>query len=161
MARSKNNRVYKWGNGGGFGIPAQVAGERIDLIREQHGGRITPESVVEDASDENSPLHPAFCWDNDDAARKYRLWQARKLIACVTVTIEAAPQAGPTRAFVSVRLNDDKEPSYTTIEHAMGDDGLRDQLLNEAMREAKQWRRRYSQLKELEPVFAAVDAVAA
>lgn len=41
---------------------------------------ITPQEVLEKARDENSELHKCFEWDNDIAAEKYRLEQARKII---------------------------------------------------------------------------------
>lgn len=66
--------------------------ERLALIAKQAKGRLTPESVVADAKFNNSPLHHLFEWSDTEAARKYRLHQARQLIASVkvNVTIEDA-----------------------------------------------------------------------
>lgn len=53
--------------------------ERLQSL-EGDDGRITPEAVVEDARDPESPLHDEFEWDDSVAAEKYRLEQARRLL---------------------------------------------------------------------------------
>ena len=39
------------------------------------------EDVVAAARDPLSPLHSKFQWDDSKAAHRYRLWQARQIIA--------------------------------------------------------------------------------
>jgi hypothetical protein len=43
-------------------------------------GRLTPDAIVADAQDEDSPLHECFEWDDSEAAHKFRLTQARGLL---------------------------------------------------------------------------------
>ncbi len=62
--------------------------KRLERLIELGGGKLTPASVVSDASDPASPLHSCFEWDDSVAAHKYRLEQARVLIRsvkCVSV----------------------------------------------------------------------------
>jgi hypothetical protein len=54
---------------------------------EQRRGMLTPEIVVEEASDVSHPWHDEFTWDNDVAGERYRLGQARRLIARVRITV--------------------------------------------------------------------------
>ena len=54
---------------------------------EDKNGRLTPEGVVRAASDPDSPLHEHFQWDDSEAAKSWRLQQARCLIHSVTVTV--------------------------------------------------------------------------
>jgi hypothetical protein len=54
---------------------------------EQRRGELTPAIVVEEASDPNHPWHDEFVWDNDVAGERYRINQARRLIARVRVTV--------------------------------------------------------------------------
>ena len=44
------------------------------------GGEISPQQLVEDAADENSPFHEDFEWDDEKAGHEFRLHQARKTI---------------------------------------------------------------------------------
>lgn len=52
------------------------------------GGRLTAKAVVEDARNEDSPLHAEFEWNDAKAAEKFRLEQARTLIQSFKVYIE-------------------------------------------------------------------------
>ena len=77
----------------------KAARDRIVELAEANGGRITPEQVLEDARDPESPLHNYFEWDVETAARQYWLDQARTLIRSVKiVTREEPPTEIPLRA---------------------------------------------------------------
>jgi hypothetical protein len=54
-------------------------------LRELHArdGRVTPESFVELATPEDSPLHRFFEWNDAEAARQHRLHQARQIVRTV------------------------------------------------------------------------------
>ena len=43
----------------------------------------------------------------------------------------------------------------------MTDDEMRAELVNEALGEVKRWRRKYERLRELVPIFRAIDKVEA
>lgn len=149
--------VYKWREGSrGFGVKAAIVGERIEQIRIANGGRIDPADVVDDARSKRSPLHKAFEWNDSKAAESYRVWQARAMLGALVVIHESAKDIGPVRAFVNVRENADA--SYTSMDDAMSVPDLRRQVIARALREAKEWRRRYNQYNELGAVFSAIDA---
>jgi hypothetical protein len=59
--------------------------ERLAEIEEANRGRLTPEAVVRDAEDPDSPLHDYFEWDNKEAGHRWRIEQARALIVSVRV----------------------------------------------------------------------------
>lgn len=63
----KLNDLYK--------ADAQKCYEEVQSLEE-----ITVENVLEKGRDESSELHKCFTWDNDEAAEKYRLIQARDII---------------------------------------------------------------------------------
>ncbi|MBX6387319.1 MAG: hypothetical protein IRZ07_30805 [Microbispora sp.] len=137
------------------GLDAQVVGERLDAIRERDGG-IMAEAVVDDARPVDSPLHPAFEWDDSVAAEKYRLDQARYLIRAVVIQRPDVEEPRPVRAFVVVKESDGNEV-YTSTITALSDEELRRQVLERALRELDAWRRRYDDLAELAEVLAAAD----
>lgn len=74
--------------------------ERLAAIGQLHGGLITPEAVVQDATDPDSPLHDQFEWDDSIAAAKHRLWQARCVISSVTVKYEVESKVISTPRYV-------------------------------------------------------------
>jgi hypothetical protein len=67
------------------GVPQAVIAE-LERLRDEGGGIIDPEKVVEAAADEGSPLRGYFEWDQAAAAHAHRLEQARKLLRRVRIT---------------------------------------------------------------------------
>ena len=59
------------------------------------------EDVVAAARDPLSPLHSKFQWDDSKAAHRYRLWQARQIIASVTIKL---PDGRATRKYINVTV---------------------------------------------------------
>lgn len=157
--------IYQWRNeylnglSKQIGVSAQTVGEEIERLSRHEN--ITPTDVVTAARDENSPLHRFFDWDDQSAAEKYRLTQARHIISAISVTITES--AEPVPAFVRVVYQEEAAPTslYVPIAKAMSNKESRDYLLNEAMIALRGWRKRYSELSELANVFSLVDTAIA
>jgi len=150
--------IYEWKRQPRGGLDAQVAGEYLEMLRDTSGGALTPESVLADAENDASPLHPAFEWDDSKAAAAHRLDQARYILRQIVVTFEERPDDDPIRAFVVVReAEDDDDAVFTHIAVALSDDAKRAQLIARAKREIMAWRHRHKQLVELAEIFTAVD----
>jgi hypothetical protein len=60
--------------------------ERLRSLETEHGG-ITPDAVVSDAKQQDSPLHSLFEWNVQKAAAKYWIETAREVIASVTLIV--------------------------------------------------------------------------
>ena len=94
------------------GVPADVAARELARIRSENGGKLTASSVVEAAEADDAPLHPFFVWDDTEAAREYRLMQARQLVRSVRVIRDDQP---PRRIYVHVS-KDEGEGSYDPLD---------------------------------------------
>lgn len=133
----------------------------LEAIRRRNGGILKAEDVVEFARVDTTALHSEFEWDDSKASAAYRLVQARKVIR-VTVQMLPSPHATdePIRAYVSV-LSDRVLPGggYRSFSEVMSDDDFREELINDALGEVKRWRRKYDRLRELSPIFRAIDRV--
>lgn len=152
--------IYQWKPGSHVSkISAQVAGERLEWLRETHGA-LSAEIVVDDARDPDALLHPVLEWRDEVAAEEFRKTQARDLIRSVVfVPDEAASEdAAPVRAFVVV--GEVGELSYTSTYVAMADETMRQQIVARALRELRQFQAKYSGLTELAEVFAAATKIA-
>jgi hypothetical protein len=137
-------------------VPAQKVGERLERIRAANNGDLTKEAVVEDARSTKSPLHKIFEWDNDVAAEKFRLEQARFLIKSISVVV-SEEQTAPVRAFVNVRGSNTS--AYTSMSDAMSDPQLRALVLDRARRELEDWRARYRHLEEFADIIDMINSV--
>lgn len=100
--------------------------DRLNELAEANGGRITPDEVVAEARQKNSPLHEYFaareCFDQKKAAAHWCVAVARELIRSVRVdvvtenfTVKAPqfvrdPSAGQKQGYTSLgRLRSDAE----------------------------------------------------
>jgi hypothetical protein len=141
----------------------QAVASELEQICQKHGGLLRPEDVVTFARNKRTALHSEFEWDDAKASAEYRLEQARRVIR-VSVTVLPSPHSDqePVRAYVSV-VSDRVQPGggYRSFVEVMTDDDMRSELVNEAISEAKRWRRKYERLRELAPIFRAIDKVEA
>jgi hypothetical protein len=106
-------------------------------------------------------------WDNTQAAKQYRLWQARQLIA-VVVTI-VTPEIPQHRVYVSMESDRKRgkagqsKGGYRATADVQSQADLRAQLLRQMKTELRVFvmgfKRRYGAIAELIPVFAAIDNV--
>lgn len=156
--------VYKWRNGRSFGVPAQVAGERLAQIAEAEGGQLSPSAVVEDATPEGSPLHPAFEWDNTVAAQKHREQQARAMLSSiVSVRVhQSRPEEQSARlVYVSVGQPVKGGACYVRTEDAMSSKANREHVVRSAMIALAGWKERYGHIEELARVVEAIEDIQA
>ena len=150
--------TFAWRPESRFPIGAQVAAERLNIIKQAAGG-ITPSAVVDDARGDNSPLHPCFEWDDPKAAEGFRLAQARKLIgSIVVVEVGENPVNKETRAFVHTSIS---EPRYEPIEVAMSRPDIRAEVLARARGEIANWKARYAAYSEFARLHATIDELLA
>lgn len=150
--------TYQWKSNSRFPIGAQIAAERLSMIRDNMGV-ITPRHVVDDATSDNSPLHKCFEWDDTKAADNYRLGQARGLIgALIVAQVDDAPVKKETRAFVHI---ENSGARYEPIQVAMAHGDMRAEVLSRAQHEIKMWRARYSALSEFAEIHSKIDELLA
>lgn len=149
--------TYKWKPQVSIPVDPQVAGIELENLRVRNNGRLTQEDVVACAEPEESPLHPAFEWNDRKAAEEYRLQQAGYMIRSITIAPESdgAVSSQPIRAFVNVVRDEDR--SYTSVAHAMSDEDLRKQIIARAWKELDDWRARYNELVEFAKVFSLIE----
>lgn len=58
---------------------------RMADIERENGGRLTPDAVIADARDKDSPLHMLFEWNVKKAAMRHWIDRAREIITSVQV----------------------------------------------------------------------------
>lgn len=135
---------------------SQIVAE-MRKIETANGGLLRAEDVVAAARPTSSPLHSWFTWDDSEAARNYRLWQARQLIR---VTVSYLPENNNelTRVFVNLSTDRVKDGGgYRRLVPVMRNPEQRRQLLQDALAELEVFKRKYAMLTELADVFKAAE----
>lgn len=134
--------------------------EELEQIADAHDGILRPEDIVAFATNPETALHKRFTWDDTEAAKQWRLQEARQVLR-VYVTVEETPNV-QVRAYVSL-YSDRRQPGggYRRLADVMADEQMRRLLLRQAMKEAKTWREKFQTLEELGPVFTALDEIEA
>ena len=147
-------KVIKWKSGIGFfnGIDAGKVYSEIQDCGEDY----TAEDVLERARDSESELHKCFEWDDTVAAEKYRLTQARLVIANLVVEVKRDKKE-PTE--FRVYQSNGREKGYAKSTVIARDIDRYAELLNRAKAELDSFRRRYANIVELESVIEEIEKV--
>lgn len=147
-----------------FPVNPKVAADTIKNLQHRLGRDIiTAKELLDESRDPNAPLHSCFEWDDSIAAEKYRLEQARKLIASVEIRYvdDYQKQTTPVRCFVNVQsVAPKREGLFAYIEAVLQNPDYRKQMLSNALIELRNFQKKYSDLKELSGVNKAIDEFA-
>lgn len=138
--------------------------EALKAIAKRDGGLLRPQAVVDDARDEDSPLHGAFEWDDGVAAEKYRIDQAQRLIRSFYVIVDRENRQTEVPVFVNISTDrtagSPLNPYRLTEEVAKAPD-LMAQAVQDALEAYEALGKRYSHLDALAEIRAAVEKVSA
>lgn len=116
---------------------------------------LTPHHVLEDARNEDSPLHQCFNWDVASAAQSHWLEQARDLLQAYRVEVSVHSEKRVDR-FVNVKVRVDENTEmqgYVTSVEAMSDVELREQVLTQMLNEIDRLKKKYAEFEELAEII--------
>lgn len=154
------NKIFRGKNGTHISDSrAQSYGERLyQLMLEKGETSLTPNEVVDDAKNENTPYHDFFEWDDKKASHSYRKWQARFLIDAIVEVKIINEVEKPIRTFHNVVITSGKEKRrvYAPSDVVFTTPDLYKQVIKRALEEAENWTRRYESYKELSKIVIAI-----
>lgn len=143
-----------------YPVDAETAYKHFEEI-DRENGQLTPALLLESSRPADSVMHTCFEWNDTVAAEKYRLKQAHGMIAnmmCVPVVFEQdAKEPEPIRAWHSVSGHKDAGV-YRPLSVVANDTGMRAQILENALKDLKDFERKYAVLgDELGGIMTAID----
>ena len=122
----------------------------LEELVQRHGS-LTPHTVLQEATPEESPLHHYFEWDDSEAAHRHRLDQARALIQRYRFTVEVEPERFvQIRSYTNVPTG---EGQYVVTKDALGAPATRDLVFKQAMRDVAALRAKYQALVDFDHVL--------
>lgn len=135
---------------------AQAIGEFIDDVKDK-----TPVGILDEIKKhKNHVIHNYIEWNNDVASVEFRLTQVRNIVNHITIKIvKVNSKKVPIRAFYSVRKETNgKTPVYVDVKTVFSKEYYKEQVVERAFSELKNWRERYNHLyKELGKIFTAIE----
>jgi len=132
--------------------------EELDKITRRHRGILRAEDVVKFAENPDTTLHGEFEWDDDEAAHKYRVFQARNIIRVTVTVIEETDTEH--KAYVSLPSDQKKRGGgYRPLVSVLSNADRRAELLEQAKNELAVFKKKYKDLTELSKVFDAISSL--
>lgn len=129
------------------------------LISER--GPVSAQTIVDAATPEESPLHQYFEWNNDEAARKYRLTQAYAMLLASKFVVErqnstvGVPQL--SKEFVRKFLPcHDEAHGFSTRPEILANDETRKSVVDRKIQVLRSWCSSVVDIQELEGVRKGV-----
>lgn len=131
--------------------PQAVADEIISI-----GASATPNEILDKARDEGTELHKCFQWDDTIAAEKFRLQQARQVVSFLVIREEKVPEDRPEIRFF-YKTDMAHSGGYKQTRLIVQQEDEYKKLLEQAWRELKTFKAKYSCLKELQEIFELIN----
>lgn len=133
------------------GIDPDVAEKELEKIETEYGG-LTAEILLEASKAENTLFHCLFEWDDNVAAEKYRLQQARTIINNIEVTIisDGEPYQLPVYEIVQTDENGGRKYKHIETLTLTEIDYVKEKAL-ELLIQAKTKLKRYSEFAKVIP----------
>jgi hypothetical protein len=147
-------------------VTADLAADLIIRLGSESEDGVKPEAVVEELRPVDHPLHMFLTWEDDEAARKYRIEQARELIHAVHVVDVVVRdgreiEVGSRPVFVSFRPAGKPERAYFSVDAVVRKPERTRDMLRQALSELEGFRRRYEGLVQLSGVFRELEKLKA
>lgn len=156
MAKSKIE--FRAGLGARFGDKkAKIYGKYLMGLSQNNKDKLKPEIVVRAAQPKDSPIHECFEWDNSRAGNSWRKWQAQQLMSKLDLVIEYKGEEKIQRAFFNIETETKIGRAYIPLEIVFKDRGMRNQVIEQAMKELTGWQGRYESYQELADIFEAIE----
>lgn len=146
--------VYSW-RSYNYSVSAETVGHEFEKIEKEHG-KITNDLVLQEATDENSPLHEMFEWDDSVAGHKYRLHQATLIIVSLAVEPEEVKTPKEVRAYYNVS-NGERKGKFINMKSAFSNPDTKEIVLKRAFREFMSFKNKYSNIEEFSELFATFE----
>ncbi len=136
---------------------AATIGPILQGMAQDSGGMLSDTGVLAAAREKASPLHKHFEWRDKLAAEKYRLRQARDLIAAITFVVEDGGETDPPpmRFFACLPVVEDdgaRHMYYVPLNVVHANPDMESEMLQIALRELRAFREKYGRLQKLDSI---------
>lgn len=148
-------KKYQWiQKGFSKGIDPDEAIKELERIESEYGS-LTAENLMTAATDEDSLFHSLFTWNDSEAARLYRLSEARHLLNNIEVRVIHDGSERRIPVFEVVKRPEGRV--YKHVDSFTKEDIM--QVKSDAVRAFNYWKSKLAVYKEFENIIPKIDEV--
>lgn len=149
-------REYCW-KSMGFSADAQAVGQELEKIEIL--GELSSEAVLNYAEkNPDSEVYKCFEWDDDEASRKYRLYQANQILCSISIKIKEKPTE-KQRIYVNVKSSETHAKTFKNIKEVLKNDEEYQQLVNKAKDDFIRCKDKYDKIIERDDLKDVIFAI--
>jgi hypothetical protein len=156
VRKQETKKVYKTRVGSPFrSEDAQEIGEFIENCKDK-----STRGILEEVKrNPKSKIYSYFEWDKKKAVELYLLQRVREIVSHLEIEIVRIGEHEPINlnvsvsAFKSVQPVNSEERVYVSFNDGMNTEVYRNQIIERAKTELRNWMGRYNQYKELETII--------
>jgi len=117
--------------------------------------------IVDEAREENNPIHECFEWDDCKASELYRRYQAINLINHIVIIDIKDGEENEVPFLVNVKIvdSDEEDRGYISFEELIKDELLYTQYLNGLIQELITLKAKIKNFEELMGIYKEIDKV--
>lgn len=141
------------------GVSADEAMRVVRQIKMRNQRKVTPDMVVAEAADINSPIHPIFEWDDETAAYEYRKYQARNMLGSLIVVRDERTYHHSEQPEIRIMHNvaTEEGPVYMEFDDIMADPELTDQMVENALLRLNNWVSIYGAYRDMAEATLSIE----
>lgn len=145
--------IIRWKTGVFHADPAKCYQEITEI-----GTEVTPEQVLQKAEDTSTELNKCFNWNDEDCARRYRLFQARNVMNSLIVITRPDEHESikPMQFRMLVKNENHAGSGYKQMLAVVQNEDEYQKLLKQAEAELQVFKQKYSCLTELAEIIALI-----
>ncbi len=133
-------------------VDAQKVAEEILSIGES----VTPQEIVDYARDEGTELHKCFTWDDTEAAKKWRKFEARQIVCHLVCRRPPEDEGKPE---IRVLHKTEEGEGYKPVTLIVRREDEYTAMLNRALGELKAFQKKYAVLSDAEELRSMVEKI--
>jgi hypothetical protein len=159
VKKQETKKVYKARIGSPFRQEdAQEIGEFIEKCKDK-----STRGILEEVKrNPKSKIYSYFEWDKGKAVELYLLQRVREIVSHIEIEVIRIGEQEPVSlnvsvsAFKSVQPINSEERVYVSFDDGMNTEVYRNQIIERAKTELKNWMEKYNQYKELETIINTI-----
>ena len=144
------SEIIKWKIDGKFHADATKCKNEIESI----GFDVKPQQIVDYARNPATELYKCFTWDNDLAAEKWRLQEARQVVCSLVIVETNSDSKNDTQ--IRVFHKTDNEEGYKPLQFILQDKDEYKKLLERCLSDLRALKNKYKNLSEYQELWDLV-----